>query len=165
MKVYTIGYEGADIMAFIETLQRVGIQHVIDIRDLPASRRRDFSKNILRDHLAARDIGYSHLKALGDPKSGREAMRRGDTNSFRAIFQERLDTDEAKAALDAAITMATQTPSVLLCYERDPKSCHRTIVAQIMEQESSFVVRHLGVQSPSRMAAREPHAREYQPAC
>lgn len=165
MHIYTIGYEGADIDAFIQTLERVGVRHVLDVRDFPASRRRAFSKNILREHLAACDIGYSHLKALGDPKEGRDAMRRGDKETFLAIFQERLRSEPAQAALREAVATAEKVSSVLLCYERDPKSCHRSIVAQAMKDNRVFAVQHLGVQSLHQGSTARARSIEYQPTC
>src|SRR3546814_2896152 len=73
--LYTIGYEGSDIAHFLLTLQQCGIKRVIDVREVPLSRKRGFSKTALAAKLVESGIDYSHFKALGDPKPGRDAMR------------------------------------------------------------------------------------------
>ena len=150
MQLFTIGYEGADIESFIDTLERAAVTHVIDIRDLPASRRRDFSKNILRQHLLDADISYSHFKPLGDPKPGRDAMRGGNVELFLSIFAEHMNKAEAQNALVEVGNIAADEVCVLLCYERDPKHCHRTIVAKEIEQRTKLKTWHLGVRTISK---------------
>jgi uncharacterized protein (DUF488 family) len=144
-RLFTIGYEGADLADFLDTLEDAGVEHVIDIRDLPVSRKRGFSKNGLSEALREIGISYTHLKALGDPKPGREAMKRGDYDTFLEIFSSALREPEAQSALRSAIEIAESAPSVLLCYERSPKHCHRTIVANEMMVDTDFEVRNLGV--------------------
>jgi|694.fasta_scaffold102367_4 uncharacterized protein (DUF488 family) len=150
MQLFTIGYEGADIDSFIDTLERAKVTHVIDIRDLPASRRRDFSKNILRQHLAEVDISYSHYKALGDPKPGREAMRGGNVELFLSIFSDHISKAEAQNALQDVGKIVAEEVCALLCFERDPKHCHRTIVAKELERRAALKTWHLGVQPISK---------------
>ena len=145
MQIFTIGYEGADILDFIETLDLLKVSRVIDIRDVPASRRRDFSKNILRDHLELAGISYSHFKALGDPKEGRDAMRAGNRLRFLQIFGDHIQKPEAQKALDEVVEIALDETSILLCYERDHKDCHRSIVATELERRGEFTVEHRGV--------------------
>lgn len=71
--LYTVGYEGVDLDEFIATLKTFGIKQIIDVRDLPLSRKRGFSKNALASALAEAGVKYLHVKSLGDPKPGREA--------------------------------------------------------------------------------------------
>jgi len=143
--VFTIGYEGAELNAFLATLTLAGVEHLLDIRDVPVSRKRGFSKSSLADALATAGIGYTHLKALGDPKPGRDAMKRGDYPAFLTIYSKHIACDEAQKALEMAIDIAQMAKTVLLCYERNPKHCHRTIVAEQISAREDFDVRHLGV--------------------
>lgn len=147
--LYTIGYEGSEIEQFLLTLQECGIEHVIDIRDVPVSRKRGFSKTSLATALTGRGIGYTHLKALGDPKAGRMAMRNGDFPAFLEIYTGHLATREAQGALRDAVCLAEQHASALLCFERSPKECHRTIVADEMRQIADFKVQNVGVNTCS----------------
>ncbi|MGL5840004.1 MAG: DUF488 family protein [Sphingorhabdus sp.] len=150
MKMFTIGYEGAEIGDFLETLDILGIDRVVDIRDLPASRRRDFSKNILSAHLNGSGISYSHFKALGDPKEGREAMRSGNRQRFLEVFNARMSTEAAQSALEEVKDIALSETIVLLCYERDHKDCHRSIVADELKRLTNIEVKHAGVRKDAQ---------------
>jgi uncharacterized protein (DUF488 family) len=150
MNVFTIGYEGAEISDFLETLDILGVDRVVDIRDLPASRKRDFSKNILSDHLRGCSIAYSHFKALGDPKEGREAMRAGNRERFLEVFNARMATKAAQVALDEVKDIALNETIVLLCYERDHKDCHRSIVADELKRLINIEVKHAGVRKDAQ---------------
>ncbi|MCK0530377.1 DUF488 domain-containing protein [Sphingobium agri] len=143
--LYTIGYEGAEISHFLETLRDCGIQRVIDIRDVPVSRKPGFSKRALCAALEKQGISYSHFKPLGDPKAGRDAMRRGDYEAFSKIYNAHLALETGQRALKEAIELASRQSSALLCFERSPKECHRTIVAIEMCKYVEFDVRNLGV--------------------
>lgn len=143
--ISTIGYEKADVADFVASLQALKIEQVIDIRELPQSRRPGFSKNVLAAHLENAGIAYLHFKALGDPKHGREAARRGDFAEFNQIYRAHADLAAAKAALDRVAQCAAETRSVLMCYERDHRHCHRNIVAELLSVHYSFSVSHVGV--------------------
>lgn len=147
--LYTIGYEGADLQSFLATLEDVGVKHVADIRDVPVSRRKGFSKNKLAEALKAVGISYQHFKSLGDPKEGRDAMRRGDRARFLTVFKEHVSKPSAEEALVQLADNAADADTVLLCYERDPKDCHRTIVATMLQERGLIrQYRHLGVKKP-----------------
>lgn len=144
--LYTIGYEGADLSAFLATLGEVGVKQVADIRDVPVSRKKGFSKNKLAEALCEVGISYAHYKPLGDPKEGREAMRLGDRAKFLSVFNEHVGQEDAQEALIKIASQAAKADTVLLCYERDPKDCHRTIVASMMKDRGLIgQFRHLGV--------------------
>jgi len=128
--IYTIGYEGTDIERFVRTLKTVGVTTLADVRDLPLSRKRGFSKNALRNHLEIEGINYIHLKQLGDPKAGREAARRKDFAGFRRIFEHHISTAESNSALRDLSRIARGSRTCMMCFERNPIHCHRTIVAQ-----------------------------------
>ncbi|WP_084250222.1 DUF488 domain-containing protein [Sphingomonas mali] len=143
--LYTIGYEGAEISLFLSVLRECNVQRVIDIRDVPVSRKPGFSKGSLSAALESQGMGYTHLKSLGDPKEGRDAMRRGDYPTFVEIYVAHLALDAGQRALQQAIEIAREESSVLLCFERNPKECHRTIVANEMRKHTGFDIRNLGV--------------------
>ena len=50
--LYTFGYEGLTIEAFIERLKQARVQLIVDVHELPLSRKKGFSKNALRNALA-----------------------------------------------------------------------------------------------------------------
>ncbi|HEX8484194.1 DUF488 domain-containing protein [Sphingomonas sp.] len=134
MKIYTIGYEGTTGDAFVATLAAAGVARVIDVRALPLSRRPGFSKTPLSGALKAAGIDYVHLKALGTPKRGRDAAKKGDVATLRAVYDGQLDLPEAQAAAARMLDLAAEKPSALLCYERDPCHCHRTLLLAAVGQ-------------------------------
>jgi uncharacterized protein (DUF488 family) len=143
--LFTIGYEGASLPDFIATLQLAGVEHLIDVRAIAQSRRPGFSKNALCAALTAAGISYTHVRQLGDPKPGREAARRGEIKSFQSIFEDHLQLPETKAALQIAAAICQAEVAALLCFERNPQLCHRTLVAKRLTDVCSLSVRHLGV--------------------
>ena len=104
--LHTIGYEGSSIDEFLATLGAVGIDLLIDVRDVPISRKKGFSKSALASHLAHHRIEYLHLKGLGDPKPGRVAAREGRFHDFRRIFGVHLRTASAQADMVRGIEAA-----------------------------------------------------------
>jgi uncharacterized protein (DUF488 family) len=138
----TIGYEKASQPELIAALEAAGIRRIIDVRDVPNSRRAGFSKNVLAASLAAAGIDYVHLKALGTPKEGRLANRARQWERFWAIVERQLDTPEAQHDLARAAALAGEAPSCLLCFEADPSICHRSAVAERLSRHG-FTIRHL----------------------
>lgn len=144
--IYTIGYAGATVTAFVQALRDAGVRLVLDIRAAPVSRKRGFSKRELTAHLAAAGIGYRHLRGLGTPKRGREAARSGKRDEFERIFRAHLFEPEALLDLGEAEALGQTEPICLLCLERDPHHCHRLIVAERMAQETRQQIEHLFVE-------------------
>ncbi|RSU46101.1 DUF488 domain-containing protein [Sphingomonas sp. S-NIH.Pt15_0812] len=130
MILYTIGYEATTMAEFIAALTRAGVTQVIDIRALPLSRRPGFSKSPLAASLAEAGIGYVHLKALGTPKRGRDAAKKGDVATLTQVYDDQLELPEAQAAAAQMLALAAERPSALLCYERDPRHCHRRLLVE-----------------------------------
>ena len=132
MRVFTIGYEGTTVAEFLAALRHAGVRRVIDVRALPLSRRPGFSKTPLSGALKEAGIGYVHLKALGTPKRGRDAAKKGDVATLNAVYDEQLALPEAQVAAARMLELAAEMPSALLCFERDPCHCHRTLLMQAM---------------------------------
>ncbi len=128
MKVFTIGYEGATMAEFIAALKQAGVRQVIDVRAVPNSRRPGFSKNLLRNSLSEEGIDYVHLRALGTPADGRAAARAGHIDDLKRIYAGQLELPEAMAEAAQMVALAEEKPSALLCYEREPGGCHRTLL-------------------------------------
>jgi uncharacterized protein (DUF488 family) len=149
MKHFTIGYEAATIGDFVETLTKNKIKLLIDIREVAISRKRGFAKTRLSLAMADADIGYLHLRALGDPKAGREAARRGEFEEFRMIYANHLKTAAARQGLRLLETEMLRQRSCLMCYEREPENCHRSIVASILKKRSKIDIVNLYVEGHS----------------
>jgi uncharacterized protein (DUF488 family) len=143
--VATIGYEGATIDDFLATLATARIDTLIDVRELPISRRAGFAKKALSAALESVGIKYVHLRGLGDPKPGREAARANDHAKFLKIYTAHLKTAIAQDDLAEAVTLSGRGGACLMCYERDPNGCHRKLVADEISAITGSAVKHLGV--------------------
>lgn len=137
--IHTIGYEGATVAEFIAALQAAGVERVIDVRALPLSRRPGFSKSPLRAALGEAGIEYVHLKALGTPAAGRAAARAGRHAELQRIYSGQLELPEAIAQSAEMLALAGEKPSALLCMEREPAHCHRTLLLNAVARDADVV--------------------------
>ena len=128
MKIFTIGYEGVTQGQLIEALSAAGVEVLADVRALPLSRRPGFSKNILASGLREAGIDYVGFKALGTPPAGREAARKGQHARLAEIYAGQLDLPEAIVEAAQLVELAAARPTALLCFERDPAGCHRSLL-------------------------------------
>ena len=139
MRIFTIGYESTTQAEFVAALLAAGVERVIDVRAVPNSRRPGFSKTPLRNALAEAGIDYVHLRALGTPADGRAAARAGRHSDLKRIYAGQLELPEAIAQGAQMLDQALEKPSALLCYERDPSGCHRTLLLRAVAPEAEVV--------------------------
>ena len=142
-KLFTIGYEGAQLADFLATLACHRVSVVVDVRELPLSRRKGFSKNRLAAALATVGILYRHERALGAPRDIRHRLRDGGNlvTYFRGF--ERYLSTQAVSLEDVAETCMGNV--ALLCFERDYTMCHRSSVARELGRLADLVPVHLEV--------------------
>lgn len=141
MHIFTIGYERTTVPEFIAALKQAGVERVIDVRALPLSRRPGFSKTALKGALREAEIEYVHLKALGTPADGRAAARAGRHADLERIYAGQLELPEAIAQSAQMLELAREKPSALLCMEREPAHCHRTLLLNAVATDAE--VTHL----------------------
>lgn len=142
--LYTIGYEGMDIDRFIETLKAADVRVLADIRAMAISRKKGFSKTSLHARLTEERIEYFHFVDLGDPKLGREAARAGKYVEFRRVYAKHLRSGEATVALRVLNQTAQKNSVCLMCFERDPATCHRTMIADRLKAQGLAVINLFG---------------------
>jgi len=139
MRIFTIGYEGTTMDEFLAALKAAGVERLIDVRALPLSRRPGFSKSPLRAALEEVGIEYVHLKALGTPAEGRSAARAGRHADLERIYAGQLELPEAIVQGAQMIELAKEKPSALLCFEREPAHCHRTLLLDSVAPDAEVV--------------------------
>ncbi|MEJ6009311.1 DUF488 domain-containing protein [Novosphingobium aquae] len=137
--IWTIGYEQTKMADFIAALSEAGVQTVADVRAIAASRRPGFSKTALAANLAEAGISYTHFRALGTPAAGREAARAGKLADLKRIYAGQMELPEAMAQGAALADLAAKDRTALLCYERDPSCCHRTLLRKAVLAEFDCV--------------------------
>ncbi len=142
MTIFTTGYEGRSLEAFLTDLRAQGVTMLADVRDAPVSRKPGFSKNALAEALGHAGIGYRHIRALGCPKPIRDAYKEdGDWSRYTRAFMKHLKHQQP--ALDELATLCAEQPTALLCYEADFTRCHRTYVARVVAARGGENVVHV----------------------
>jgi uncharacterized protein (DUF488 family) len=141
--IFSIGYEGLVQSQLIDLLFASRVALVLDVRAIAASRKAGFSKQVLASSLQAAGIDYRHDRRLGTPKPGRQASRAGKTAEMAAIFSTHMTTPEAITGLADAVIAAQSATLCLLCFERAPHDCHRSILAGMIRRKTGQDIRHL----------------------
>jgi uncharacterized protein (DUF488 family) len=142
--LFTIGYEKATPDAVLAELKKARVSLLVDTRAVTSSRRPGFSKKQLAAALDDNGIAYLHLQKLGTPAEGRRAARKGDVKTLRRIYNHHLKSSEARAAMDELLALLRGKQRVcLLCYERAPETCHRSRIAEIVQQKVGVTIKDL----------------------
>lgn len=151
--VHTIGHSTRSLEAFVKLLDAHGVEHVVDIRTIPKSRRHPhFAGDALAEVLPTHGIGYSWEKALGGLRRPRkdsenQAWR---NESFRG-YADHMQTEEFERAVEGLIALARQTSVAIMCSEAVPWRCHRSLVGD------ALVVRGVEVLDIMSEAKAVPH--------
>lgn len=142
MTVFTIGYEGLDIDDFMTLLAEHGVETVVDVRELPLSRKPGFSKKALASVLNLSGLEYVHMADLGCPKTVRDRYREDDNwKCYTEGFQKYLKTQHA--AIAELSDLVNSSNCALLCFEADFNFCHRSMVAKAVSDYCGADVEHI----------------------
>jgi uncharacterized protein (DUF488 family) len=154
--IATIGVYGFDREAFLETLAAAKVELVLDVRQRRGVRGSEYAwanSRRLQDALAEADIGYTHLKELAPTTELRQAQyredaRRGEGKRSRTTLGSEYASRYTEEILDRVdlepiVKWVGGSFGALLCVERDPEACHRSLIAVRLENDWGFNVEHL----------------------
>lgn len=143
-ELLTIGYEGRNIDEFVDLLKDHHITRLIDVRELPISRKKGFSKSAFRDRLNDENIEYVHSKTLGCPSPIRNKFKldRNYEKLFKAYSKYLSDNMEGIEELDGYIPNGV---NCIMCFESDPEKCHRKVIVDRIKEYSGkgLKVKHI----------------------
>jgi uncharacterized protein (DUF488 family) len=143
VNVFTIGYQGLKLADALRLLQTVRVRLLVDVREVPLSRKPGFSKTALAERLGSAGVDYLHIRSLGCPKAIRDQYRMdGDWAHYTAAFAKHL-LQQSQPVRELA-ELCERRPAALLCYEADAERCHRTFVARAVAAVTSARVLHIG---------------------
>jgi uncharacterized protein (DUF488 family) len=155
-KIATIGVYGFDLDGFLGALRGAGIEVVVDVRQRRGVRGPEYAwanSQRLQAALAEAGVGYEHHKELAPTTALRQAQYRADaargegkrSRSRLAPEYERGYTEQIldPADLDPIAALAQERLPALLCVERDPEACHRSLIADRLEREFGLEAFHL----------------------
>lgn len=153
----TIGVYGWELNRFLDALARADVRLLIDVRQRRGVRGPEYAwanATRLQAALAGAGVEYRHRKDLAPTTELRhlqyaEDARRGVGKRSRVELADEYRTRFTREILDFAPVeqivseLPTDGAAALLCVERDPEACHRSIVAERMASEHGVSVDHL----------------------
>lgn len=143
--VYTIGYEGRGAEDFVEDLVDSCVQVLVDVRELPISRKPGFSKSALSSLVEKVGIEYLHFRSLGSPRAARKKLKAGgDFEEFVKDYDAHLELNPNEIHKLAHLLLSGRR-AALMCFERDHTRCHRSLLLGALFEAAGqeFEVYHL----------------------
>lgn len=141
--VFTAGYEGLSVDAFLGLLLGAGIDRLIDVRSNPTARRFGFHKSTLQRLLSRLGREYRHFGELGIKSEVRQLFDGAEERGKLLDRYERLTLESERAAIAQVANLVRERPSVLVCREADPTSCHRSRLAKPVSELTELPIIHL----------------------
>jgi uncharacterized protein (DUF488 family) len=156
-RVATIGVYGFDLTGFLAALRAADVGLLLDVRQRRGVRGREYSwanSKRLQHALAEADVAYEHHRELAPTTELRQLQYREDDRlgvgkrsrvELAAAYRERYLAEILDHVDLAALVgrLPSERASALLCVERDPEACHRSLIAQRMEDQTDVTVVHL----------------------
>ncbi|HET9153618.1 MAG TPA: DUF488 domain-containing protein [Solirubrobacterales bacterium] len=155
-QLLTIGVYGFDGAGFIRALQNAGVGILLDVRQRRGVRGSEYAwanSKRLQAALAEAGIGYSHLPELAPTTEMRqlqyeEDARRGEGKRSRTelapVYVERYTAEVLERVdLEPIVRFVGDDRAALLCVERDPEACHRSLIAARLQRDFGAAVTHL----------------------
>src|SRR3954452_24444951 len=155
--ISTIGVYGFSAETFLATLRAEGVRRLVDVRQRRGVRGPEYAwanAKRLQDALAAAGIEYLHRRDLAPTTElrhlqyaedarqgvGKRSRERLAPEYVTRFTRERLDQVDLAAILES---MPAEAATALLCVERDPEACHRSLVGERIASEFGLALEHL----------------------
>jgi uncharacterized protein (DUF488 family) len=156
-RVATIGVYGFDASSFRDALRSADVRLLVDVRQRRGVRGREYAwANSLRLQaaLAEAGISYEHWPSLAPTTELRhlqyaEDERQGVGKRSRVALAPEYVERYTREILDAADLEAlvgrlpAEGAGALMCVERDPEACHRSLIAARLASEFGVAISHL----------------------
>lgn len=153
----TIGVYGFDAEAFLSTLRSARVVVLLDVRQRRGVRGPQYAwanSRRLQAALAGAGIAYEHHRELAPTTELRqlqyaEDARTGVGKRTRAVLAPEYVRGYTEEVLDRADLqpLVAELPvagtAALLCVERDPEACHRSLIAERLAERHGVTVTHL----------------------
>jgi len=155
-KIATIGVYGFDRETFLAALADAGIDLILDVRQRRGVRGSEYAwanAQRLQDSLSEAGVDYSHLKELAPTTELRQAQyrvdaQRGEGKRSRTVLAPEYASGYTEQILDRVdlapiVKWVGGSKAALLCVERDPEACHRSLIAARLRRDWGFSVEDL----------------------
>lgn len=142
--LFTIGYEGRDIDAFLDVLIQNNIDTLVDVRKNPFSMVLSYTRKKLSEYLNKVDIDYLHIPELGIDGSQRQNLE--TKQDYEDLFKKyRATIGDKQDKLDRLKDLGQSKRIALMCFEHSPDMCHRGEIAKEMGKQwgTELSINHL----------------------
>ena len=160
LTLYTVGHGNRKLEELVALLKEAGVDTLVDVRAQPRSRHNpQFNDDSLRltcenagivYHWAGRQLGGMRTPRPDSPHAALDENLRG--------FADHMDTDAFQKGASQLQHLAARGVCAMLCAERDPAHCHRSLIADYLTLQGGRVV-HLIDPGETREHALSPAAR------
>ncbi|MBP7102436.1 MAG: DUF488 domain-containing protein [Bacteroidales bacterium] len=133
--LFTIGYEGISLETYINKLIINDIHILCDVRRNAYSQKYGFSKRQLQTACEGVGLRYIHIPELGIASENRRQLE--SQKDYDLLFEQYEKTtlkNNRAALLKLKEIIDTDKRVALTCFEKDPKQCHRTRIANALMQ-------------------------------
>lgn len=139
-RVFTIGHSTHPLEVFVALLRQNDVTAIADVRSAPFSRfNPQFNKDTLADDLKANGIQYVFLgRELGARSDDRSMYERG-----RVRYARLAQSEPFKQGIVRVIQGAGEHRIALMCAEKEPLDCHRTLLVARALDERGVEVTHI----------------------
>lgn len=134
---FTIGHSNRDLDVFVDLLRQAEVERVVDIRTVPRSRANpQFNQDAMPDALAAYQIAYEHVAALGGLRGksklvAREVNQFWENDSFHNYADYAL-SEPFRLGLEHLVAQGRKQRCAIMCSEAVWWRCHRRIVSDYL---------------------------------
>ena len=141
LQAFTIGHSNHSAGAFLALLQKHYVNEVADVRSSPSSRYSPhFNYDNLNDTLEEAGIGYEFL---GGELGGRPADRSCYDDKGRVMYDRLANTDFFDEGIRRVVRAADERRVAVMCSEKEPLDCHRTLLIAKVLEERGIAVEHI----------------------
>ena len=133
-RIFTIGYEGRSLDAFLNTLIANNVKTLVDIRNNPVSMKYGFTCRLLKHYVEETGIKYISIPELGIESRHRKNLdNQEDYATLFKIYESEIlpQRKDKMARLKNLITQGKRI--ALMCFEKDERMCHRGIASHYLQ--------------------------------
>lgn len=132
--IFTIGHSNHALENFLQLLENSKIRVVVDVRSSPFSRHvSHFNRDQIEKALTKKEIKYIYLGQELGGRSSDPADYVGGQIEYKSLASRQT----YKTAIQKLVTEMNKAFTTLMCSEKDPLECHRTLlIAQTLSQQN-----------------------------
>lgn len=138
--IYSVGHSTHTVQDFIKLLKSRGITAIADVRSVPYSRfQPQFNREVLTKSLKEFDIEYVFV---GDSIGGRSSNE-DDYENGRVVYGRLKKSDNFESGLERVVLGSEKYQLALMCSEKEPIECHRTLLVGQTLFERGIPITHI----------------------